>query len=111
MQKKPSKSSFLKIRSEENEHIQNLIWGFHGCDDIISFQNPSISHLNNTAMKLSTIFLYQTVFIFLKYSLVHSFVPFYDVEQSYEPIQYVDFDLISGKASNNIIEIDFHLLF
>lgn len=49
-------------------------------------------------MKLSTIFLYQPLFIVLKYSLVDSytFVPYYDLEQSYEPIQYVDFDLISG---------------
>lgn len=49
-------------------------------------------------MKLSTIFLYQLLFIFLEYSLVNSlkFVPYYEIEQSYEPIQYVDFDLISG---------------
>ena len=72
--------------------------GFHGCDAIHSFQIWSISNLNTTAMKLSTIFLYQPLFIILKYSLVNSyaFVPYYDIEQSYEPIQYVDFDLISG---------------
>ena len=51
-------------------------------------------------MKLSTIFLYQLLFIFLEYSLVNSlkFVPYYEIEQSYEPIQYVDFDLISGNV-------------
>ena len=51
-------------------------------------------------MKLSTLFLYQPLFIFLKYSLVNSyaFVPYYDIEESFEPIQYVDFDLISGNV-------------
>ena len=58
-------------------------------------------------MKLSTIFLYQPLFIFLKYSLVNSyaFVPYYDVEESFEPIQYVDFDLLSGKVDRQYAEI------
>ena len=75
--------------------------GFHGCDVINSFQNWIISNVNTTAMKLSTIFLYQPLFIFLKYSLVNSyaFVPYYDIEESFEPIQYVDFDLISGNGA------------
>lgn len=49
-------------------------------------------------MKLSTIFLYRSLFIFLKYSLLdaYKFVPYYDIEKSYEPPQFVDFDLLTG---------------
>ena len=52
-------------------------------------------------MKLSTIFLYRSLFIFLKYSLLdaYKFVPYYDIEKSYEPPQFVDFDLLTGNIS------------
>ena len=35
----------------------------------------------------------------------YAFVPYYDIEQSFEPIQYVDFDLISGNVDRQYAEI------